>query len=317
MDAGALVLADKGIACIDEIDKVDEAAVSSLHGALESQRVSVNKAGINTTLPCRTALLAAGNPKYGRFDEYEALAEQVDIPPALLSRFDLMFLLQDQPDEDRYREIASHMVEYRQQGIAAQDAETTTEEFAVPAPADLFQAWIAHAKRTVEPRIRDASVEEDLVSSFTALRQLNTDDGPVPVTFRKLEGLERLAEASARVRLSETVEKEDVSRARKLVGESMRQVGLDPETGEYDADVIETGTSKSQHERLRRVTNIIAAQASEGDSGAPIELVVEEAMTAANLSESATREAIQKLRDQGQVYAPASSEHGEELRVTK
>lgn len=277
----------------------------------------MNKAGINTTLPCRTALLAAGNPKYGRFDEYESLAEQVDIPPALLSRFDLMFLLQDQPEEERDREIASHMVEYRQQGIAAQDAATPTEDFAVPVPAELFRAWIAHAKRTVEPRICDESVKEDLVSSFTALRQLNTDDGPVPVTFRKLEGLQRLAEASARVRLSETVEAEDVSRARQLVGESMRQVGLDPETGEYDADVIETGTSQSQHERMQTVTSIIAAQSAEGSSGAPIELVVEEATTAANLSESATREAIQKLRDQGQVYAPTSSEHGEELRVTK
>lgn len=235
------------------------------------------------------------------------LADRGDIPPALLSRFDLMFLLQDQPDEERDQEIATHMVDYRQHGIAAQDAGTETEAFAVPVPAELFRAWIAHAKQTVEPRIRESSVKEDLVSSFTALRQINRDDGPVPVTFRKLEGLERLAEASARVRLSETVENEDVSRARPLVGESMRQVGLDPETGEYDADVIETETSKSQHDRIQVLTDLISDLELNGDVGASIEAIIEEA-TSAGIDESTARDTLQKLRNQGQVYSPATDE---------
>jgi replicative DNA helicase Mcm len=307
LDAGALVLADKGIACIDELDKIDEAAVSSLHGALESQRVSVNKAGINTTLPCRTALLAAGNPKYGRFDEYEALADQVDIAPTLLSRFDLLFMLQDQPDEEDDRTIATHMVDYRQEGIAAQNDGTESEEFAVPVSAEVFRAWIAHAKRSVQPRICDESVKEDLVSSFVSLRQINPDDGPVPVTLRKLEGLQRLAEASARVRLSETVETEDVSRARNLVGESMRQVGLDPETGEYDADVVETGTSHSQHERIQSLLSIISESEVKGNVGAPIDVIIDEA-TAVDITASKARETLQKLRDQGKVYSPATDE---------
>jgi replicative DNA helicase Mcm len=112
------------------------------------------------------------------------------------------------------------------------------------------------------------------------------------------------------------VEKEDVSRARQLVGESMRQVGLDPETAKYDADVIETGTSQSQHERIQTLTAIVTDLSDEGSAGAPFNLVVEEATTI-GMSDSAARETIQKLRNQGQVYSPATSEHGDELRVTK
>nr|WP_252718763.1 ATP-binding protein [Haloarcula sp. CBA1122] len=97
LEAGALVLADGGIACVDEIDKMQSDAVSSMHDALESQQVHVNKAGINATLNARTSLLAAGNPKNGRFERYRPKGEQIDMGPTLLSRFDLMFMVSDQP----------------------------------------------------------------------------------------------------------------------------------------------------------------------------------------------------------------------------
>lgn len=310
LEAGAMAKANKGTACLDEIDKINEEAVSSLHDALESQRINVNKAGINTELPAQASVLAAGNPKYGRFDEYEAFAAQVDISPTLLSRFDLMFLLQDEPDADRDTEIADHIVGYRQEGIATNTHDSDGDAFAVPVEEEIFRAWIAHAKRSIQPRIEDDEVKERLVGAFTQLRQVNDDEGPVPVTFRKLEGIQRLAEASARVRLSETVEMDDVNRACELVHESMQQVGVDPETDEYDVDIVETGTSQSQHERIESIKATISAIVDEpgvGSVGAPIEEIRESAV-ATGISESKVDHTIEKLKDKGEVYEPEDGE---------
>lgn len=307
LEAGAMAKAHKGVACLDEIDKINEEAVSSLHDALESQRINVNKAGINTTLPAQTAVLAAGNPKHGRFDEFESSAEQVDISPTLLSRFDLLFILKDEPDEDKDTTIADHIVGYRQQGIAAETHDADEEAFEVPVEEDVIRAWIAHAKRTVKPRITDDDVKERLVDAFTDLRQANDDNGPVPVTFRKLEGIQRMAEASACVRLSETVEMEDVNRACELVGESMRQVGVDPETGEFDADVVETGKSQTQQDRIHLVENIIREAHDEGTHGAPIDIITERAV-AKGVAESKIEHTIQKLKNQATIYVPGGND---------
>lgn len=306
LEAGAMAKAHKGVACLDEIDKINEEAVSSLHDALESQRINVNKAGINTTLPAQTAVLAAGNPKYGRFDEFESLSEQVTISPTLLSRFDLLFLLQDDPEQDRDETIADHIVDYRQQGIAAETHDADEEAFSVPVEEEVIRAWIAHAKRSIQPRITDDDVKERLVNAFTELRQANDDDGPVPVTFRKLEAIQRIAEASARVRLSETVEMEDVNRACELVGESMRQVGVDPETGKYDVDVVETGTSKSQKDRIHSILSIIE-DVEAGVDDAPRDDVRERAV-AQGVSEDKFEHEIERLKRQGEIVESPNDE---------
>lgn len=311
LEAGAMAKAHKGVACLDEIDKIDDSAVSSLHDALESQRINVNKAGINTTLPAQTAVLAAGNPKYGRFNEHEALAEQIEISPTLLSRFDIMFLLEDAPEPDRDETIADHVVGYRQSGIAAQANDSDADAFDVPVEEAVFRAWIAHAKRSVQPRIEADTVKERLINAFTQLRQANSgrgDDVPVPVTFRKLEAVQRLAEASARVRLSDTVDLADVNRACELVGESMRQVGIDPDTGEFDVDTIETGNSKSQQDRIRRIQTIIAESQDDGSAGAPLD-VIRERVAASGISESKLRHTIEKLKKQGDVYEPQDKQY--------
>lgn len=309
LEAGAMAKANKGTACLDEIDKINEEAVSSLHDALESQRINVNKAGINTELPAQASVLAAGNPKYGRFDDYgESLAEQVDISPTLLSRFDLMFLLQDKPEQDRDETIAEHIVKYRQEGIATQTHGSEGDAFEVPVEEDEFRAWIAHAKRSIQPRIEDYGVVGQLVDAFIQLRQANDDDGPVPVTFRKLEGIQRLAEASARIRLSETVEMEDINRACELVGESMRQVGVDPETGEFDVDMVETGSSKSQKDRVHTILRIIEEEEEATGDPVPLETVRERAV-AKGLSESKIEHTIAALMKKGEVYETSTEEY--------
>jgi len=306
LDAGALVLADDGIACIDELDKVGEDAVQSLHQALSKQRVNINKAGINTTLPTRTTLLAAGNPKHGRFDDFESIAEQIDLPPTLLSRFDVIWTLNDDPVPETDETIASGMMANHDESIRYTRGDIGGDETSIsPAvSADLLRAWIAHAKQSCMPRWPEGAARQDLVESFVALRRAGVgEDQPVPITFRAIESQRRLAEASARIRLSDTVEPEDVSRARELYLEAMQAVGIDPETDQMDADVIETGQSTSQRKRVRSLLDIVAELQQEYDSGAPIDLVVERA-DKLEINEGQARHEIGKLKEKGELYQP-------------
>lgn len=305
LEAGALVMANKGIACVDEIDKIDDDARSSMHTALESQRININKAGINATLPAETSLLAAGNPKYGRFDDYasESLSEQIDLGPTLLSRFDLIFVLRDDPDREEDTAIAEHIIE---SGRAANGASGSEADVEPTIPADTLRAYIAYAKQHVRPQIEDDAVAGDLVKSFVEWRMLNgeADDVAVPVTFRKLEGVRRLAQASARLRLSETVQKQDVKLARELVMGSLKQVGLDEDEGTFDADIIEASSSKSQRERIKIVKEIVAANEPDFDTGVPIGKVLDWAEEDDIRREKAKHE-IEKLKGRGELYEPS------------
>jgi len=301
LEAGALVLADGGVACIDEIDKVNDNAVSSLHDALESQKVRVNKAGINATLNSRTALLAAGNPKEGRFDPYQPRAQQLDLGPTLMSRFDLMFMVSDSPDRETDQEVIDHMMRSRwatakkELGKELTEEEQRTVEPAIP--REVLRAYIAYAKEEVTPYIRpeNEEVQQLLREEFLKLRLANADeeDNPVPVTYRQEEAIERLAEASARVRLDDEVRKEDIERALSLVRKSMEQVGIDPETGEYDADVVETGQSKSQRDRRKQVLAII-----EDQDGTTVEEVADIMVQ----DEQKVEHDIEALKENGRIY---------------
>jgi replicative DNA helicase Mcm len=296
LKAGAMVQANEGIACIDELDKVDEETRSSLHTALEQQIVEVNKI-MEASMPARTSLLAAGNPEYGRFDLAIPIADQITIGPALLSRFDLMFILQDTIDEEKDRAITNHAIESKEEAVrATHHGDDDTDLIDPDVDEDPLRAYIAYARERRHPTIEDDTVKEKLRDRFTSFRELGGDDAPVPVTFRKLEAVLRLAEASARVRLSETIEKADVERAQRFVGESLRDVGMDPDTGQFDADVVETGQSKSQRDRIKTVKRIIKDLEQEHVEGAPHEVVVEDAAEAgawtARLIE--TRETVQE-----------------------
>lgn len=270
LEAGAMALADGGVACIDEIDKVDEGAISSLHDALESQQVQINKAGINTTLKTRAALLAAGNPEGGRFNTYEPMGQQIDLDPTLLSRFDLIFMVNDQPDPDEDRAVVDHKMRARRAAGKRERGEELTEDeretVQSAIPADLLRAYVAYAKQHSFPILPEGEASEALKDWFVGLRSVAQDDdtSAVPVTFRQEEAIERLAEASARVRLSETVEMQDVERAISLVETSMKQVGYDPDTGQFDIDIIESGQSTSQRNRVRAIEKLFEEAQPDG-----------------------------------------------------
>jgi len=303
LKAGLLVLANDGLACLDEIDKVDPDARSSMHSALARQRVDVVKAGIDATLPARTSLLAAGNPKYGRFDQYEPIGEQIELPPSLMSRFDLMFMISDQPDEDRDRNVASHVAESwdtasRQEAGKASPSEEAERDI----PEDVYRAYIAYARERVHPVIEDDDVFNRIVNHYVEVRSKGVDeDNPVPITARKLEAFFRLAEASAKARLSDTVEMQDAERAIDLVMSALRDVGVDPETGQFDADVVETGQSKAQRDRKKAVKAIIMDVEEEHEAGAPLEVVRERA-EAIDVNTDKLEHDIDKLKQKGEIY---------------
>ncbi|AUG49448.1 ATP-dependent DNA helicase (plasmid) [Haloarcula taiwanensis] len=301
LEAGALVLADSGIACVDEIDKMQSDAVSSMHDALESQQVHVNKAGINATLNARTSLLAAGNPKEGRFDRYRPRGEQIDMGPTLLSRFDLMFMVSDEPDREDDADVVEHMVQSRQAaGRHTRGEQLGEEEQQRVEPAidrSVMRAYVAHAKQTCRPVIEDDEVAERLKQFFVEFRAgagEQDDDSPIPLTFRKVEAIQRLAESSARVRLSGTVELEDVERAIKLVTKSMKQVGYDPESEEFDVDIIQTGQSKNQRERRSKILTLI------GESNGS---TVQDVVCKTEFDTELVKYDIERLRESGRVYS--------------
>lgn len=311
LEAGALVLAHKGIACVDEIDKIDEEARSSLHDAMESQRVNVNKGGINATLPAETAMLAAGNPKHGRFDTREPIGDQFDLGPTLLSRFDLKFAVQDKPDKESDRELVEHMTKsralaskYTHDPHEVEDGELDEIDPAVD--RDLFRAYIAYAKQNVHPRIKEEGVHEMVWEGYIALRSDGYDeDSPIPITARNPEGVQRLAEASARVELRDEVLPKDVKRARQLMFSSLRDVGIDPETGEFDADMVETGTSKSQRDKIKAVKELIEnTPTEEGERHPKLEHVLERAAET-DIGENTAEYIIhEKLKEKGDAYEP-------------
>lgn len=307
LEAGALVLSDRGIACVDEIDKMQDDAVSSMHDALEGQRVHVNKAGIEATLSARTALLAAGNPKHGRFDPHQPLGQQIDLGPTLLSRFDLMFMVSDQPDEQRDANVVEHMIEGRQASgkytLGEDLADDELNRIQPAIPREVLRAYIAHAKQMCYPVLRDDDVKAKLTNYFVQFRNSGggTGDSPVPVTYRKVEGIQRLAEASARIRLDDEVRMEDVQRTINLVEKSMRQVGYDPEAGEFDADIVETGASMNQRDRRRMFLNVVEELEEENSKGAVRSKVIER-MTAVGHAKSKVETDIRHFKDKGEIW---------------
>lgn len=307
LEAGVMVEANEGLACIDELDKVNEEVRSSLHTALEQQVVEVSKI-IQASMPARTSLLAAGNPKWGRFDEFEPMGEQITLGAALLSRFDLMFMIQDEPDEVSDRELSDHIINTKDEATrwTHDDGDGEAAGIEPELSPELVRAYIAYARQYVHPRFDDDEAKKELQEFYVGLRsQAYDDDSPIPVTARKLEAGIRLAEASARIRLSNTISSEDVERAKMLIMSSLKDVGIDPETDEFDADVVETGRSKSQRDRIKTMKALVAEVESNHDDGAPIEAVLDRAEET-GFGRSQAEHELETLRDQGDVYEPAT-----------
>lgn len=308
LEAGALVLADKGIALVDEIDKMRKEDRAALHEALEQQTISVAKAGINAILKARCALLAAANPKYGRFDRYSPIAEQIELSPTLLSRFDLIFVLTDEPEIEKDKRLAEHILNIHQLGETLEKLKLISEETkhkisnVVPEiDPELFRKYIAYAKN-FSPVLSEEA-KKRIEEYYISLRSKAKENSPVPITARQLESIVRLAEASARVRLSEIVTAEDVDRVTRIMERSLTQIAVDPETGELDIDFAFSGTSKRQRDRIWTMKKIIEELEDLSENGAPEEEILRRAESE-GIDEAKAKEILSKLKINGEIFSP-------------
>ena len=250
LEAGMLVLADGGVAVIDELDKMTPEDSSAMHEALESQTVSISKAGITATLNSRCTVLAAANPRFGRFTPDRSFAEQVNLPPTLLSRFDVIYSIFDKPDRQRDRLLANRILESHRSGEARELGAETAESPSggAPFPPDFLRKYIAYARRTFRPVLSQEALSA-IEDYYVQVRKQGEDpNAPVPITARQLEALVRLSEASAKARLSNVVAIEDAQRAIKIVTSFLARVATSE--GQLDIDTVTTGVSHSQRERM-------------------------------------------------------------------
>jgi len=254
LEAGALVLADRGVCAIDEIDKMRNEDRVAIHEAMEQQTVSVAKGGIVATLNARASILAAANPALGRYDPYRSITENINLPVTILSRFDLIFVIRDEPAKDFDERMAEHILVLHRTG-------TSPAEPAIPLP--LLRKYISYA-RQIRPVISD-DASQRLQEFYLQMRTKETRESPVAITARQLEALVRLAEARARAACRKEVTLEDAQAAILLMQKSLRQVGIDVATGKMDIDIIMTGTPKGVRDRLQLILAVIVEAEKAGE----------------------------------------------------
>ena len=248
LEAGALVMCNRSLCAIDEFEKVEKTDQVALHEAMEQQTISIAKATIVATLPAQTSILAGGNPKLGRFDPYIPIKEQIDVPETLLSRFDLKFALRDIPNPELDAKVADHILKSRHYG---------EDDTAPTISSDVLKKYVAYARKNCHPKLtRDAG--EAIKEFFVDLRsKFTSEDAPVPITLRQYEALIRLAEASAKIQLRDTVTKEDAIRSINLMKASLREFGFELETGRYDIDRLEGRVTATERGKIRVMLDVI------------------------------------------------------------
>jgi len=301
LKAGALVLGSGGVVAIDEFDKIGEEDRAALHEALESQTISVAKAGIVATFSAKAAVLAAANPKYGRFDQNAYPSDQFDIPPTLLSRFDLIFPIKDIMDEELDKNIAKHiLMQHEAAGARIAEIEDYKQVEAAPIPSELLRKYIAYARKNISPRITDEAANR-IQTYYIELRRIGARRGAPTITPRQIEGLIRLAEASAKSRLSNIVELSDAERAIALTEYMLKTLAVD-RSGRRDIDTILTGMPREKVDKINTIMSIIK-KLEESEGTAKIQRVIEEA-SKESIDEQTVNKYINELERSGDIYRP-------------
>jgi len=295
LEAGALVLADKGVACIDEIDKMRPEDRVAIHEAMEQHTVSVAKGGIVATLNARTSLLAAANPALGRYDAYRTVAENITLPVTILSRFDLIFVLKDEPEKETDTRMSEHILELHRRGSIGQ-AEP-------PIPPTLLRKYISYAKN-IRPQLSEPALQR-LKDFYLEMRLAGgeSEASPIAITARQLESLVRIAEARARVALRKEIQAEDAEAAIAIMKRSLGEVGVDVTTGKTDIDLIYSGKPKSMRDRLTIILGTIIEM--EKETGMVEKTALIDKLTRErDMTAQEAEKLITQLEREGTIYRP-------------
>eukprot|EP00316_Scyphosphaera_apsteinii_P011470 CAMPEP_0119297896 /NCGR_PEP_ID=MMETSP1333-20130426/83_1 /TAXON_ID=418940 /ORGANISM="Scyphosphaera apsteinii, Strain RCC1455" /LENGTH=727 /DNA_ID=CAMNT_0007298855 /DNA_START=34 /DNA_END=2217 /DNA_ORIENTATION=+ len=222
LEGGAMVLADGGVVCIDEFDKMREQDRVAIHEAMEQQTISIAKAGITTVLNSRSSVLAAANPTFGRYQEEKNAAEQIDFQTTILSRFDMIFVIKDKYDNEKDLSLAKHIINVHVQGATALEREPTDDEYDILT----LKRYVAFARKTCSPRLAEAAatvlsnfyvqVRQDLSKADAESEANGKAPRAVPITVRQLEAIVRISESIAKMRLSDEATEDDVNQAIEL-----------------------------------------------------------------------------------------------------
>jgi replicative DNA helicase Mcm len=260
---------------------------------MEQQTVTISKANVQATLRAQTAVLAAANPKFGRFDPHEMIAKQVNLAPSLLNRFDVLFILRDLPSKERDESIAAHVLQEHKQDVHRDVIDK-----------ELLRKYIAYAKQKCNP-VLSTEAANKIKTFYVNLRNQPSISGegikPIPISARQLEALVRLAEATSKARLGKTVTEEDAVRAINLMRFYMSQVGYDEETKSFDIDKI-SGNPASKRNKIHIVKEILEDLENRLGKLIPMEEI--EKTAEGKISSGELEEAMDKLVRAGDLFRP-------------
>ena len=293
LEAGAVVLGDQGLVCIDEFDKMRPEDRSALHEVMEQQSASIAKGGIVATLNARTSILAAANPMFGKYDPFKNLTENVNLPIPLLTRFDLIFVVRDIPQEERDRQIAQHII--NQHGESGTDTTSLID-------IDILTKYLSYAKR-LDPALTKGA-ESKIMEFYLKMRSIEGEDKEkmITITPRQLEGLIRLATARARLLLKNQVEEDDADRAIMLFNEMLENSGVDVNTGKVDIGVLQ-GRPRSEESQLSTFMETIRLLEGDDKSSVPEQELIDELIKSEKFKdEDRVRRFIRKMINEAAIY---------------
>jgi replicative DNA helicase Mcm len=289
LEAGAVVLGDQGLVCIDEFDKIKPEDRSSLHEVMEQQTCSVAKGGIVATLNARTSILAAANPLYGKYDPFKNITENVNLPIPLLTRFDIIYVIRDIPEKEKDHLIASHILELHR------DSEKSGQYLIA---IDLFSKYLAYSK-TMEPKLTVEAIDK-IRDYYMKMRNVESE-GMITVTPRQLEGLVRLATARSKLLLKDYVDSEDAERAIYLIQTMLETAGVDVNTGRVDLGVLH-GKPQSEISKLKLFMEVFNGLSGQDKNDVEEKNFINELIQTGRFSEDDAQNFLKKAMQNGQIY---------------